>query len=163
MSMAQCYIRNMAKLCLWESIIKGSEATCCWCKLESVRNSPTLSLEVGMNKLLSITNSGANLKKGEAFQWNQALSVKANTTLSLSSWRMCECVQESISTKFHMDFFFNAIVPSDHKSALIESLVPGTRLWNHHGQGLKAAEARPNVTYDTKKMVFKITSSKMNF
>lgn len=59
--------------------------------------------------------------------------------------------------------FLNAIVPSDHKSALIESLVPGTRLWNHLGQGLKAAEATPNVTYDTKKIIFKITSSKVSF
>lgn len=35
------------------------------------------------------------------------------------------------------------MAPSDHKSAFIESLVPGTSLYNHLGQGLKAT---PNVT-----------------
>lgn len=163
MSMAQCYIRNVAKLCLWESIIKGSlkvakgsEATCCWCQLENEKR-PCLSLEVGMNKLLTTTNSGVDLRKGEAFQWNQALLVKANTTLSLSFWRMCAGINV-----YKIPYVF-LIVPSDHKSALTESLVPGTKLWNHLGQGLKAAEATANVTYDTKNMVFQMTLSKRYF
>lgn len=42
--------------------------------------------------------------------------------------------------------FLRATVPSDHKSAFIESLVPGSTLYNHLGQGLQAAEATPNVT-----------------
>lgn len=76
----------------------------------------------------------------------------------LSSRRMCPAIN------FHkIPYGFFLIVPSDHKSALTESLVPDTRLWNHFGQGLKADEATPNVTYDTKRMVFKMTSSKRNF
>lgn len=38
-----------------------------------------------------------------------------------------ECVDKSFVTIFHIDFL-RATVPSDHKSAFIESLVPGSTL-----------------------------------
>lgn len=55
-----------------------------------------------------------------------------------------ECVHEYLSQL--TIWIFNATIPSEHKSAFIESSAPGTTFKNHLGQGLEAAEATLNVT-----------------